>query len=81
MTKKLHKKIEEDGRIHVVTATVTRPNMEEVFIIRVAIVYLFTDEEICNFTYKIINELTDKVMGKHQNKVMNGQARYVNGCT
>ncbi|KAL5969276.1 Aromatic-L-amino-acid decarboxylase [Taenia solium] len=73
MTRDLYKKIEEDGRIHVVTATLTRPNMEEVFIIRVAIVYIFTDEDTCDFAYKVISELTEKIMDKHQSNLMNGQ--------
>ncbi|VDK32240.1 unnamed protein product [Taenia asiatica] len=81
MTRDLYKKIEEDGRIHVVTATLTRPNMEEVFIIRVAIVYIFTDEDTCDFAYNVISEITEKVMNKHQSKLMNGQAIYPDGYT
>uniref|UniRef100_A0A915EXN9 Uncharacterized protein n=1 Tax=Echinococcus canadensis TaxID=519352 RepID=A0A915EXN9_9CEST len=49
MTKELYKMIEEDGRIDLVTAKVAGSSMEEVFCIRIAIVYLFTDEETCDF--------------------------------
>ncbi|VDM26887.1 unnamed protein product [Hydatigera taeniaeformis] len=71
-TKELSKEIAEDGRIHLVTATVTRPNMEEVFVIRVAIVHLFTDEEICQFAFDVICELTEKVMRRRQSDLTAG---------
>ncbi|EUB55630.1 Aromatic-L-amino-acid decarboxylase [Echinococcus granulosus] len=78
MTKELYKMIEEDGRIHLVTSKITGPDMKEIFFIRIAIVYLFTDEETCSFAYNVICEIADKLMGSYQNKPANGQIRYEN---
>ncbi|KAM7533095.1 hypothetical protein Aperf_G00000126003 [Anoplocephala perfoliata] len=62
LTRQLYKEIEKDGRIHLVTASVKTPNAEEIYFIRIAIVYLFTDEETCDYAYKVISEITDKLM-------------------
>ena len=62
------------------TASVLRPNGEEVYFIRVAIVNMFTNEEICNFTYNVIAELTDKLLPRENVKLsLNGQSEHSNG--
>ncbi|VDL64438.1 unnamed protein product [Hymenolepis diminuta] len=61
LTKKLYEEIENDGRIHVVTASVRTPKGEEIFFIRIAMVNIFTDEEICDYAFKVIVEVTNKL--------------------
>ncbi len=71
MTRQLYERIEHDGRIHTVTSKVTTPDGEEVYFIRIAIVYRFTDEEICHHAYGVISELTAELMPK-KNGYKNG---------
>ncbi|KAM3179337.1 hypothetical protein ACTXT7_000815 [Hymenolepis weldensis] len=61
LTKKLYEDIENDGRIHIVTASVKTPNGEEIFFLRIAIVNIFTDEGTCDYAFKVIVEVTDKL--------------------
>ncbi|VDO04394.1 unnamed protein product [Rodentolepis nana] len=61
LTKRLHKRLENDGRIHLVTASVKMPEGEEIFFIRIAIVHIFTDEAICEYAFKVIVDVTNEL--------------------
>nr|CDS34394.1 aromatic amino acid decarboxylase [Hymenolepis microstoma] len=56
LTKRLYERIENDGRIHLVTASVKIPEGKDIYFIRIAIVSLFTDEAICDYAFKVIVE-------------------------